>query len=191
VVISAVLFLFVLSPIPTLLNCLVIAMCLIDDMGYMYFWGIDLNAVSLVNLVVSIGVTVEFTSYIAKTFAESKEETSTERARDAMLTLGASVFNGSFATLISIVVLAFAQYYLIVEYYFKMYFVMILFGIVHGLVFLPVLLATLGYSIIDKTDKYHFGSELVPPTEMNESLNYQKEPGHSEDKASSSQDSSD
>jgi multidrug efflux pump subunit AcrB len=49
VVISVVLFLFILSPIPTLLDCLVIAMVLIDDMGFMYFWGVDLNAISLVN----------------------------------------------------------------------------------------------------------------------------------------------
>jgi hypothetical protein len=80
-VISVVLFLFILSPIPTLLDCLVIAICVIDNMGIMYFWGIEVNAVSVTNckhfllsiilsVVVSIGVTVEFSSYIAKTYSE-------------------------------------------------------------------------------------------------------------------------
>jgi len=144
VVISAVLFLFILSPLTTLLICLVIAICLIDNVGFMYYWGVELNAISLVNLVVSIGVTVEFSSYIAKTFAESPEFDRLDRSRDSMIRLGASVFNGSFATLISIVVLAFAQYNLIVEYYFKMYFIMVLFAMAHAFVLLPVVLGTFG-----------------------------------------------
>ena len=37
-------------------------------MGVMGFWGISLNAISLVNLVISLGIAVEFCSHIARAF---------------------------------------------------------------------------------------------------------------------------
>lgn len=44
------------------------ALAVLNVMGIMGFWGISLNAISLVNLVISVGIAVEFCSHIARAF---------------------------------------------------------------------------------------------------------------------------
>jgi Niemann-Pick C1 protein len=46
----------------------VVALTVINCMGMMGLWGISLNAISLVNLVISLGIAVEFCSHIARAF---------------------------------------------------------------------------------------------------------------------------
>ena len=43
--------------------------------GLMYLWNISLNALSLVNLIVAIGIAVEFCSHTTRAFAVSEKET--------------------------------------------------------------------------------------------------------------------
>src|SRR6218665_905012 len=68
-----------------------IAMILASMFGMMYFWSIALNAVSLVNLVMTIGIAVEFCSHIARAFALSTRPTRIQRAEDAFVHMGTSV----------------------------------------------------------------------------------------------------
>lgn len=46
----------------------VVALTVVNCMGVMGIWGISLNALSLVNLVISLGIAVEFCSHIARAF---------------------------------------------------------------------------------------------------------------------------
>lgn len=46
----------------------VVALTVISVMGVMGLWGINLNAISLVNLVISLGIAVEFCAHIARAF---------------------------------------------------------------------------------------------------------------------------
>ena len=50
----------------SLVILLVIVMILTDMFGLMYWWSIQLNAVSLVNLVMAVGISVEFCSHITR-----------------------------------------------------------------------------------------------------------------------------
>jgi Niemann-Pick C1 protein len=43
-------------------------LAVINVMGVMGYWGVSLNAISLVNLVISLGIAVEFCSHIARAF---------------------------------------------------------------------------------------------------------------------------
>jgi Niemann-Pick C1 protein len=47
---------------------LTVFMSVVNVMGIMGAWGVSLNAVSLVNLVISVGIAVEFCSHIARAF---------------------------------------------------------------------------------------------------------------------------
>jgi Niemann-Pick C1 protein len=47
---------------------LVCLSAVLNVMGIMGFWNISLNAISLVNLVISLGIAVEFCSHIARAF---------------------------------------------------------------------------------------------------------------------------
>ena len=82
--------------------CIIItvAMIIVDLMGLMYLWDINLNAVSLVNLVMAIGISVEFCAHIGRAFSTSPYATRVKRAENALATVGSSV--SFFALLFSI-----------------------------------------------------------------------------------------
>lgn len=68
-----------------------IAMIIVDLMGLMYLWGISLNAIALVNLVMATGLSVEFCSHVSRTFSTSSHSSRVKRAEDALVETGSSV----------------------------------------------------------------------------------------------------
>ena len=59
--------------------------------GIMYLWNIELNAVSLVNLVMSVGISLEFCAHICRDFILSDHRSRLKRAEQALADMGSSV----------------------------------------------------------------------------------------------------
>ena len=132
------------SLVAALFVCIPVFMIVVGLCGVMALWNISLNAVSLVNLVMALGISVEFCAHIVRAYTTATG-TRRDRARIALNEIGASVFSGITITkLLGVIVLAFAQSQIFVIYYFRMYITIVMLGFLHGLFFLPALLSYVG-----------------------------------------------
>ncbi|KAG8441015.1 hypothetical protein GDO86_006668 [Hymenochirus boettgeri] len=131
-----------------LINLITIIMIIVDTVGVMTLWGIDYNAISLINLVTAIGISVEFVSHLTRSFAISCKSSKVARAKEATIYMGSAVFAGvAMTNLPGIIVLAFANAQLIQIFFFRLNLTITLLGLVHGLIFLPVVLTYFGPGI--------------------------------------------
>lgn len=132
-----------------------VIMIVIDIIGTMAVFNISLNAVSLVNLVICVGIGVEFCAHIARAFmfpsravmerAKNKFRGRDARAWTALVNVGGSVFSGITITkLLGVCVLAFTRSKIFEIYYFRIWLALVVFAATHALIFLPVALSLVG-----------------------------------------------
>ncbi|KAK7120021.1 hypothetical protein R3I94_020140 [Phoxinus phoxinus] len=133
------------NPLCSLWVTFAIASVIVGVAGFMAFWDVSLDSVSMINLVICIGFSVDFSAHISYAFVSSEKSSVNEKAVDAVTKLGYPIIQGAVSTIAGVVVLAAAESY-IFRTFFKIMFLVILFGAVHGIVFIPVFLTFLGTS---------------------------------------------
>lgn len=133
-----------------------VSMTIVDIIGAMALMGVSLNAVSLVNLIICIGISVEFCAHIARAFtfpsALLRHNSRTwftdareQRSWAALVNVGGSVFSGITLTkLLGVTVLAFTRSKIFEIYYFRIWVALVAFASTHALIFLPVALSVAG-----------------------------------------------
>ncbi|DAZ93846.1 TPA: hypothetical protein N0F65_002177 [Lagenidium giganteum] len=110
-------------------------------MGLMRPLDIMLNGLSVVNLIIAAGVSVEFCAHFVRMFAKARGS-GDERAQVALRKVLVSVLFGITITkLVGLSALTLADSRIFQKYYFRMYMAIVLCGIVNGMVLLPVLLS--------------------------------------------------
>eukprot|EP00095_Tigriopus_kingsejongensis_P000432 maker-scaffold171_size289870-snap-gene-1.38 protein:Tk00432 transcript:maker-scaffold171_size289870-snap-gene-1.38-mRNA-1 annotation:"conserved hypothetical protein" len=136
--------LILLANIPaSLLVMLCVVMTLVDVLGFMHFWGLTIDVVSSIIVIISIGLCVDYSAHIAHTFLTIQDEDRNQRAVQTLRDIGAAVMNGGISTFIALILLVASDSH-VFSSFFRIFFLVVIFGLFHGLIFLPILLSVIG-----------------------------------------------
>ncbi|XP_027817356.1 patched domain-containing protein 3-like [Ovis aries] len=143
VVASAAMFvvslLLIPHPLCSLWVTFAIASVIVGVTGFMAFWKVNLDSISMINLVICIGFSFDFAAHISYAFVSSSEPSANHKAIEALYLLGYPVLQSAVSTIIGVCVLSAAKAY-IFRTFFKIMFLVMVFGAAHGLIFIPVFL---------------------------------------------------
>lgn len=127
-----------------------VAFIIVNVSGILVLWNVSLNAVTYVNIIICVGLAVEFTIHIVRAYLVSNPnpasvDSKSDRTTSALSTAGTSVITGiTFTKFIGISVLAFARSKIFQVYYFRMWFSLITIAPIHAFILLPILLSYFG-----------------------------------------------
>ena len=141
--VGVIVFFTVASPVTSILITLNVALCLVEILGFMYLIGIVIDSVSVINLTLAVGLSVDYSAHIGHAFMMKGGDDKNQRAIESLADLGAAVLSGALSTFLAVVVLLFSSSY-VFEVLSRQFTLTVLFGLLHGLVLLPVLLSLCG-----------------------------------------------
>ncbi|XP_066250245.1 patched domain-containing protein 3-like [Euwallacea similis] len=127
--------------------CFWIFICVLLTMlnvcGFMQRLNLTIDVVSCIGLELAIGLCVDYATHIGHTFLTIHEGSKRERSLRTVSSIGAAVFYGGFSTFIGVFMMGQSDAY-IFNSFFKIFFLVIVFGLFHGTVLLPVILSWIG-----------------------------------------------
>ena len=165
--------LVITSDVPvTLLVALSVFMTDLFLFGLIYFWGLTMNFLVSIQVVLAVGISVDYSAHIAYAYlttqVPSTEEYDTPdkvrlyKAKMAIKKMGTSVFHGGFSTFLAIILLSGGKTY-IFDIFFRCWFGIILFGLANAFLLLPSLLLIVGpsHTIVQDEPKVTFAGAKV------------------------------
>lgn len=155
VAVFVIVTLFVASFGATLLVMLCVVLVDVDILGLMWLWGLSIDSVAIINLVLAVGLAVDYSCHVAHSFVQmpatpglSPRAQRQERTDLAVEEMGVAVVHGAVSTFLAVLILSTSKSYIFVIF-FKQFFGICLFGALHGLLLLPVLLSLVGPDPVD------------------------------------------
>ncbi|XP_071954155.1 patched domain-containing protein 3-like [Antedon mediterranea] len=139
-------FLIILLLLANLKACLLVFLAvmltLVDLAGFVHHWGLTIDVVVTIQLILSIGIAVDYAAHIGHMFM-TVTGTRNDRVLKTLQNIGSAVFNGGFSTFLAFALLSLSTSY-VFRTFFKIFLLVVIFGLFHGLVLLPVLLSWFG-----------------------------------------------
>ena len=126
---------------PLTVSCVFTNLLLIvlNILGYMQAWGLNIDSVTVIMLVIALGLAVDYSAHIGRNFLE-KHGLPNDRMRLTLRDMGVAVFHGAMSTMVAVLVLGSSDSYVFTTF-FKQLFLCISLGLAHGLILLPVCLS--------------------------------------------------
>ncbi|CAH2243068.1 jg2174 [Pararge aegeria aegeria] len=133
--------------ITNLQMCLWIFICvlltIVNVLGWMQRWGMTVDIVCCIGLELAIGLCVDYAAHVGHTFLTITQGSRNERTFKTVTSIGSAVLLGGGSTLLSLSLLSMSKAYTF-QSFFKIFLLVILFGLFNGLMFLPVVLSLIG-----------------------------------------------
>merc|ERR1712226_464583 len=84
-----------------------VVLTLVSVGGFIHFWGLTIDVVSCINLIIAVGLCVDYAAHVAHNFI-SHEGSGDERAVKTLRDIGPAVLNGGFSTFLAFILTAFS-----------------------------------------------------------------------------------
>jgi len=139
-VMVVIIALLIVTPSAVAVVCLVLCLIIINIIGYMNFWGLSFDSVTIIMLVIALGLAVDYSAHIGRAYMEM-QGTPDERLKGCLSNMGVAVFNGAMSTFLAVLLLGIGSQSYVFITFFKQLFLCIVFGLGHGLILLPVLMS--------------------------------------------------
>jgi len=130
-----------------LISLLSVAVC-VQVYGSLAVLDISYQTLACTSLLISIGIAVEFVAHPVAAY-EMATGTRNERLAQAMHQTAVPVLEGAFSSFLGFVFLAMSDFDFVIKYFLRIFFSIVVFGVINGLVFLPAILGIFG------SDKAH------------------------------------
>ena len=138
-VMVVIIALLIVTPSAVLVVCFCLCLIIINIIGYMHFWNLTFDSVTIIMLVIALGLAVDYSAHIGRAYMEM-QGTPDERLQGCLANMGVAVLNGAISTCLPVLLLGGSQSYVFVTF-FRQLFLCIVFGLAHGLILLPVLMS--------------------------------------------------
>ncbi|CAE8654753.1 unnamed protein product [Polarella glacialis] len=132
----------------------IVVMVIVDVLGCMNMWGLAIDNVSVIQLVISVGLSVDYAAHVAHCFM-TKAGTRQERVIDTLGDVGSAVMKGGASTFLAVCLLGASKSY-VFRVLFQTFFLTVVLGLSHGLLVMPAILSLVGpegYSGTERKDK--------------------------------------
>lgn len=150
--VAVIVFFTVASPVTSILITLNVAACVIEILGFMHAIGIAIDSVSVINIVLAVGLSIDYSAHVGHCFMLKGGDDKNNRVLEALADIGAAVLSGAMSTFLAVVVLLFSKSY-VFSILSKQFALTVGLGVIHGLVLLPVLLSLFGPKAFDAAEK--------------------------------------
>ena len=84
---------------------------------YMTLWGVNLDAISMITIIMSIGFSVDYSAHIAYGYVVSDSPQPCDRIRKALGALGWPLTQGAASTVLAVIVLSNVPAYMIITFF--------------------------------------------------------------------------
>lgn len=127
-------------PIAVILVSVFLVLIDINIIGMMYVFNLPMNTITVVQLVMAVGLVVDYISHILHYYLkQSHSITPNQRMINCLAEIGPSILLGCFTTFLGVLPLAAARSTLF-RIFFKMFFSIVFQGAFHGFILLPALM---------------------------------------------------
>ena len=168
-------------PLMALIVMLTVGQILFGVMGYVSLWGLSLNITAMMSMILAVGFSVDNAAHFCHSFMMAPLKTdgvtiflgeqntmnySTKNERKARVlyalnAVGMPILNGNVTTMIGLAPLAMAQSEIVLSL-FKVLTLVMIFGMWHSMIYLPVLLSLIGPLGRKKSDVFPNASSTTP-----------------------------
>ena len=116
---------------------------IIDVVGAIFLMGMTIDAFSVTCFIMAIGFSVDYCAHIAHSFLMSKG-TRSQRAIDGFISISPAIMHGGLSTFLAVIPIGGFSPSHGSKTFFRMVSLTVMFGLFHGLFFLPVALTLFG-----------------------------------------------